>query len=130
MNRILFTDTNGTNSYILPVNPNTGIFEDSTDYTLLETLDGAPVRSKASFDGRVRSLIWPYFPVSNSTFMGMVSVLKTYKGAEKKIDLKDVDAAFSYGSRYIRILDVKTDLQTGGDLRLNMQVDYVYTQSY
>ena len=61
---------------------------------------------------------------------GMISVLKTYKNLDKKMDLKDIDTPFGYNSRFIRIIDIKTNVLQGGKLRVNMEVSYVYTQSY
>jgi hypothetical protein len=130
INRIKFTDTAGANEYILPINPESVDLLADDKYELLSTLDGAIVKSKAYFDDRVRFLRWPYYPYTNTTFLGMISVLKTYKNLDKKMDLQDIDTPFSYGSRFIRIIDVKNNVLQGGKLRVNMEVSYVYTQSY
>lgn len=130
MNRIQISDTDGSNVYTFVYNPDTYDAVDSANMVLVNVLDGSPARISGTFDNRMRSMSWPAYPVTNTSYMGMVNVLKGYKGLEKKINLKDVDAPFSYGWRYIKIVDVITELQQGGDLRLKMTLNYVYTQNY
>jgi len=128
--KIKFSNTDGSNIYELPINPSKVEIGDSDDYDLLDTLDGAAIKSTASFDSRPRILSWPYHVATNTTFSGMVSELKTYIGVNKKIYLGTVDAIFSYDWRYIRVIDVASDLKEGGALRRNLLLTYVYTQSY
>lgn len=130
LTRITFRNTDTTGSYTLPINPDTFDPVDSADFQLIETLDGASARVTSTFDSRVRNLKWPAYPTSNATFLAMVSVLKGYKGLEKQIYLGTLDDIFSYGYRNIKICDVRTILQQGGDTRLALELDYIYTSSY
>ncbi len=130
MTRITFRNTDDSGEYEIPINPFQLDANDSTDYELIQVLDGSPIRSVSTFDGRVRTMKWPFYPVSNSTFMGMLSTLKGYKGLEKKLNLGTIDDAFSYDWRNIKVLDIATELKEGGDLRLGVTLTYTYTESY
>lgn len=130
MQRIQFSDTDGSNVYTVPINPNFFDPVDNDEYQLLNPIDGSPIRVTTTFDSRVRILRWPAYPVDNSTFMGLVSELNSYNGQNKRINLGDIDDAFSYGWRNIKVIDVKTTLNPGGRLMKTLEVSYVYTESY
>lgn len=130
LNRIQMSDTDGTNIYTFPINPSNFNPQDNSDYNLVETLDGSSIRITSSFDNRVRTMTWPAYPVTNSNFMALVSELSSYVGQNKKLYLGDVDDAFSYGWRYIKVIDVKTTLNSGGKLMKTLEMSYIYTESY
>lgn len=130
LTRITFRNQDTSGSYTLPINPDTADLVDSADFQLIETLDGASARVTSTFDSRVRTLKWPAYPTSNSTFLTMVGILKGYKGVEKQIYLGTIDSIYSFGYRNIKVCDVRTILQTGGDTRLAIELDYIYTSSY
>jgi hypothetical protein len=130
LTRIKFSDTDGSNIYSLAYNPDNFDAVDSANMVLVNVLDGSPARISGSFDNRVRTMTWPFYPASDTSFMAMVNELKSYKGLNKKLDLEDVDAPYSYGWRNIKVTDVKTSLKEGGSLRVSLTLEYVYTSSY
>ena len=128
--RIKFGDiVDDPSAYELPINPDEVELLDSVDYDLVDTLDGSPIRSVATFDSRPRILKWPYYESTNTTFSGMESELKSYKGLNKKLNLQDLDV-YSWGWRSIKVIDVTTSIMRGGKIRKNMELIYVYTSSY
>ena len=130
LTRIKFGDiVDDPSAYELPINPDEVELLDSVDYDLVDTLDGSPIRSVATFDSRPRILKWPYYESTNTTFSGMESVLKSYKGLNKKLNLQDLDV-YSWGWRSIKVIDVTTSIMRGGKIRKNMELIYVYTSSY
>src|SRR4030067_1373345 len=127
--RIKFGDiVDDPSCYELPINPDEVELLDSVDYDLVDTLDGSPIRSVATFDSRPRILKWPYYESTNTTFSGMESELKSYKGLNKKLNLQDLDV-YSWGWRSIKVIDVTTSIMRGGKIRKNMELIYVYTSS-
>jgi hypothetical protein len=129
--RITFRDyLTHANTYILPINPNEMDLVDSDDYEMLQTLDGAPIKSNSSFDDRIRTLTWPYFPADNTTFSGMKSVLKSYIGLNKEIYLGTIDNYYSYSWRHIHVVDVTTSLMSGGRVRQNLTLQFYYLENH
>lgn len=127
LNRIKFRDRNGSNEYEVPINPDSWQNDDSVDYDLIETIDGAPIQMFASFDQRERSFVWPNYPNSNSTYTAMVSELKGYKGKQKQLDTQDIDY-LSHGWKNIRVTDVSTVPSRGGQLRYSLVLKYVFEE--
>jgi len=129
--RISFSDyPGGGNTYTCLINPKNLDVLDSSDIEIISVLDGTPIRSSSTFDDRVRTMEWDKFKVSNTTFIGMVSQLKSYKGLNKILNLGDIDDAYSYGNRNIKVLDVSTRLLEGGELYLILTLTYSYISSY
>jgi len=129
--RISFSDyPDGGNSYSCPINPRTLDVIDSSDIEIIPVLDGTPIRSSSTFDDRIRTMKWDIFKVSNTIFTGMISQLKSYKGLNKILNLGDIDDAYSYGNRNIKIIDVSSELREGGELYLILSLTYSYLTVY
>lgn len=131
MQRIRFKDVDSLDStaYTLSINPDSIEFIDSSAFTLIETVDGAPVRSVKSFDDRPRQMSWPPYPSSNSVYMAMMVILKTYIGENKEIHLGDLDYG-SFGWRQVHIDDIDVTTSSGGILRLPMILKFHYITGY
>lgn len=127
--RLKDVDALDATAYVLPINPTSIEFIDNSPYKLIETVDGAPVRSVKSFDDRPRQMEWPSFPASHATFTTMMAVLKTYVGENKEIHLGDIDYG-TFGWREIHIDDVDITISSGGIVRINMIVKFHYITSY
>jgi hypothetical protein len=129
INYVQFRNLDGSDLYPVPYNPFKFDPVDSSDYEMIKIIDGSPVRSVSSFDDRVRTMEWPFNKTSNATFSGMLSELKSYVGQLKQLNLGDIDT-YSWGWRNIRILDVVSQLADGGELKKNIVLTFVFTQSY
>lgn len=137
MTRITIRNTDGTGSYELLVNPVNIDLEDTEDYELHESLDGAPVKQKSTFDSRQRRWIWKPHKTSGTThstnFNSMLSTLRGYKGKRKEIKLEDADYLGLYsthGWMEIEVDDVVTTREQGGVDKIGIEFIYHYTQNY
>lgn len=125
LQKIQFRDTDESNLYTVPYNPSQFDALDSVYYQMKNVIDGAPIRSVATFDGRTRTLTWPELPNSNTTYTSMVSELKGYKGATKEVNFQDIDY-MSLGWKRIKIINVQTNLMPGGNIRYGLILEYIY----
>jgi hypothetical protein len=125
LSRIRFKNTDSSNTYDCPINPRSIDIKDSTDYKMQNVLDAAPIRIVAAFDGRPRILTWDSFEYSHTAFQAMLSELRTYKGEDKRLDLRDIDG-FGLGEKQIHVDDVATTTLAGGLFRLVLTVTYHY----
>ena len=125
MNRIQFSNTDDSNVYTVPINPKQIQVQDSVDYKMQSVLDSSPIRIVAAFDGRPRTLTWDSFEYTHTKFQALLSELRTYKGLDKKLDLKTIDG-FGLGNKQIHVDDVATTTLAGGLFRLILVVTYHY----
>ncbi len=125
LNRVRFKNLDSSNVYTCPINPRSIDVKDSTEYKMQSVLDAAPIRIVAAFDGRPRTLTWDSFEYSHSAFQAMLSELRTYKGEDKRLDLRDIDG-FGLSEKQIHVDDVSTTTLAGGLFRLILVVTYHY----
>jgi len=129
LNRIQFSDTDGSNIYTAPINPSAVRLEDNSEVAVKRTLDGAPVVQYSTFDGRTRSLAWGNFTDTNVNFAALEVELKSYVGTAKRLNLKDIDTP-GRGWKNIIVTNVKTKIMNNqGNLRHNLVCEFVYTES-
>ena len=128
MQRIRFRDQDETNLYTVPINPSVADYGDSDDISTMTVIDGSPIRLEANFDSRIRQLSWDSFPNSSTTFTGLRSELKSYKGSLKQIHYGDIDHQ-SFGWKNIMIVNVSTVSPRGGELKTNLVVQFFFTES-
>lgn len=108
-------------AYVLPLNPSQMDIGDETIYSKKVSLDGTVVIQKPYTYPNQVTLSWTNIPKNLSGFTTMVTTLKGYKQQFKYMNLASVDYA-SYGWRYYVVEDVKTTVNRGGDLKINLEV--------
>jgi hypothetical protein len=123
--RIQFTDLNGSSAYTLPINPHEIDIKDEGSYEIIEVVDGYPIKNSKLADSYIRKMVWPEYLSSNTTFTGMLSTLKSYINKSKRMNLQDVDY-LSQGWKEIKIIDVRTWVLRGGDVRVGAELLYQY----
>lgn len=128
LNRVQFSDQDGSNIYTVPINPVAATLIDSSDVVVTRTLDGAPIAQYSTFDGRIRTLTWANFSDSNTNFASLEAELKSYKGQLKRINLRSIDTP-SFGWKNIIITNVSTKiLDNSGRLRHNIVLEFIFTE--
>lgn len=126
LNRIQIKDTDDTNLVTVAINPTQINVNDSTDNSVLKTIDSHPIVLNSNFDGRIQTLTWDIFLNSNSVYSSLVTTLRNMRNTKKKIHLKDLDY-FNLGWREIFVTNVETRPLSGGELKIPLIFQYFYT---
>ncbi len=124
LNRIRMRDAGGGNEYTFSINPKSWDSVDSDDLNFMTVIDGAGIILRSNFDNRVRRMSWDNFSDSDTTYTGIVSEIKSYKGVLKEINFFDLDF-LSQGWLSIRVLNVSTRPLDGGEFRYSLTLEYV-----
>jgi len=133
MTRIQFRNTDHTNTYTVPINPVDVDIGDSSDYELVEIIDGAPIRATTSFDGRQRWLEWDSYEYVDTAvgtrFKAMLSELRSYVGSDKELHLQDIEADLNRGWKDIMVDNLEVTTMPGaGNIRKKIKLFFHYTE--
>jgi hypothetical protein len=123
----LNTTASYSGAYYLTLNPSVLELNDSQDYSTFELIDGGLVKQKSYFDDRLIILRWFRIPKDFSGFSSMLSTLQGYIDSKKYINFGTADYRVSISSAwiYVRVLDLKVSIESGGSLRYNVELHLV-----
>lgn len=129
MNRLQVSSAyTGPANFICAVNPYEFDPQDSSQYSAVEVLHGAPSYQVSYFDNRVRTLTWPAYELSSNNITNLVTYFRSIKGEVRYFDFQDISSlnnswpttAVSTANsdwKYARIIDLDIKYKPGGKLR-------------
>jgi len=127
MNRLTFKDTDGSNIYQLPYNPQKIDMFDSAyihgnDSTGME----AKIYQTNTVDARIRKMFWSGYTSDHVNFVTMMNTLKLYENTDKLLHLGDADYN-NFGWIPVRILNVRRKIIGNRGLKYSLEIDFVIT---
>jgi len=128
LTRIAFNTTSSySGAYYLILNPSMIELNDSQDYSTFELIDGGLVKQRSYFDDRLIVLRWSKIPKTFSGFSGMLSTLQGYVDSKKYVNFGTADYRVTTTTSwiYVRVLDLKVSVESGGTIRYNIELHLV-----